>query len=130
MINSKILEIPTWYGYDEFGKKSIPMTIVDNSAIAIGDDVHTIDYWDAYFLYNLDNEALRDKTLVRTNYCIYSAVRTYLICTIYAAHPDYRHLLGFATTASKIPKEKQPKKVSYAKKFFVMIKWVLFKNSH
>lgn len=123
----KTLEIPTWYGYDEFGEKSIQMTIVENSGIAIGNEVHSLEYWDNYFLYNLENEALRDKTLVRLNYCIYNSIRAFLISSIYATQPSHKYLLDYALSGIEIPEEKQPKKVSYWKRFIVWVKWCIFR---
>lgn len=123
----KTLELPTWYGYDEFGEKSIPMRIVENSGIAIGNEVHNIEYWDNYFIYNLENKALRDKTLVRLNYCVYNSIRAFLISSIYAMQPSHKYLLDYAIAGVELPKEKQPKKVSYWKRFIVWVKWCIFK---
>lgn len=124
----KTLEIPTWYAYDEFGEKSIQITIVENSGIAIGNEVHSIEYWDNYFIYNLGNEELRDKTLVRLNYCIYNSVRAFLISSIYAMQPSYKYLLDYALAGIEIPEEKRAKKVSYWKRFIVWVKWRIFKR--
>lgn len=123
----KTLEIPTWYGYDEFGEKSVPMKIVGNSGIAIGNEVHNIEYWDNYFIYNLENKALRDKTLVRLNYCVYNSIRAFLISSLYAMQPSHKHLLDYAIAGVELPEEKQPKKVSYWKRFIVWFKWCIFK---
>lgn len=123
----KTLKFPTWYGYDEFGDNSIPIKIVENSAIAIGGEAHTIEYWDNYFIYNLKNETLRDKTLVRLNYCIYASAREFLISSIYATQPCHKHLLDYALAGVELPEEKQQKKASWWEKFIVRVKWCIFK---